>query len=166
MRGALKLDEINPWHFRAPLAPLLAARKERERVELREVVAHIHGISQRFQFVLVEGAGGLLSPLGEYFSTRELIGALGAEVLIVARNQLGAVNHVRLTLEALPPIIAARARVVLMSPARHNTASRTNPKLLGEFMPAEHVLEFPFRTRAGERITPSVRRTLATLIGQ
>jgi dethiobiotin synthetase len=32
--GALTLDEINPWHFRAPMAPLLAARRERKRVAL------------------------------------------------------------------------------------------------------------------------------------
>ena len=34
MDGALSLDEINPWHFRAPIAPLLAARRERKHVHL------------------------------------------------------------------------------------------------------------------------------------
>ena len=41
MDGALPLDEINPWHFRAPIAPLLAARRERRHVHLSEVMAHI-----------------------------------------------------------------------------------------------------------------------------
>ena len=168
MRGALKLDEINPWHFRAPLAPLLSARKERKRIELREVVAHIHAISQRFPFVLVEGVGGLLSPLGEHFSTRELIGASGAEVVIVAPNRLGVVNHVRLTLEALPPIIAARARVVLMSQKHTDPATRTNPGLLSEFIGEAHVSLLPWFQRIDnyEKIAamPRIRRTLHTLL--
>lgn len=168
LRGALKFNEINPWHFRAGLAPLLAARMERKRIELREVVAHVHAISQQFQFLLVEGAGGLLSPLGEHFSTRELIGALGADVIVVARNQLGAVNQVRLTLEALPPIVSARVRVVLRSLRGNDTVSRANPKLLGEFMPFEHVHSLPFFARAGQltkdRLSPRVRRTLNELL--
>ena len=71
--GALTLDEINPWHFRAPVAPLLAARRERKRVRLAEVLAHVRAMQKRFDVLLVEGAGGLLSPLGEDFNSRDLI---------------------------------------------------------------------------------------------
>lgn len=168
LRGTLKLDEINPWHFRAPLTPLLAARKEHKRVELREVVALIHAMSQRFQFVLMEGAGGLLSPLGEHFSTREIIGALGAEVFVVARNQLGAVNQVRLTLEALPPVIAARTRVVLMSAKHPDPAARANPELLAGFVAGAHVSVLPWFGRVGDyekmAAMPRIRRTLDGLL--
>src|SRR6266581_5133714 len=59
LNGALTLDEINPWHFRAPLAPLIAARREQRRVELANVLAHVRRIEGRFEVVLVEGAGGL-----------------------------------------------------------------------------------------------------------
>jgi dethiobiotin synthetase len=165
---ALTLDEINPWHFRAPLAPLLAARKERKRVELREVVAHVHAMSQRFQFVLVEGAGGLLSPLGQGFSTRELITALGTEVIVVARNRLGVVNHVRLTLEALPRRTASQARVVLMSPAHADAATRVNSKLLAEFVGKTRVLTVPWiGSRDFEEAVgiPCVREVLVRLAG-
>ncbi len=134
LRGTVPLHEINPWHFRRPLAPLLAARQERQTVTLREIAAHVRGVARRFEIVLVEGAGGLLSPLGEGFSTRELIGALGAEALVVGRNELGAVNHVRLTLEALPPLIANHARVVLVQPRHASAASRGNAALLQEFI--------------------------------
>jgi dethiobiotin synthetase len=92
----------------------------------------------------VEGAGGLLTPLGDGFSTRELIGALGADVFIVARNQLGVVNLVRLTLAALAPVTAARAKVVLMSPRSSTTPSRTNAGLLGEFMDPAHLFVLPW----------------------
>src|SRR5487761_2264526 len=78
MNGALALDEINPWHFRAPLAPLAAARRENRRVTRPQVVARIRPLQKRFDVVLVEGAGGLLSPLGENFNARDLIAALRA----------------------------------------------------------------------------------------
>src|SRR5512137_1900852 len=62
--SVVSLDEVNPWHFRAPLAPLLAARKEGKRVTCREVIGHVRRMGERFEAVVVEGAGGLLSPLG------------------------------------------------------------------------------------------------------
>ena len=87
--GALTIDEINPWHFRAPLAPLLAARREHRRVDLANVLAHVRSVQRRFDVVLVEGAGGLLSSLGEGFNARDLIIALRAVPIIVCPNRLG-----------------------------------------------------------------------------
>jgi dethiobiotin synthetase len=142
--GTLRLDEINPWHFRSALAPLLAARQENRQVTLREVVAHVHQFVVHSQVVLVEGAGGLLSPLGEGFSTRELINALGAELIVVARNQLGVINHVRLTSECLPPIIRSRVKIALMDPRNPDKACRTNAALLREFLGNTHVVPVPW----------------------
>jgi dethiobiotin synthetase len=141
---ALSLDEVNPWHFRALLAPLLAARKERKRVRLRQVVAHIRRVAKSFEVVVVEGAGGLLSPLGEGFDSRDLIKALGATPIIVCPNKLGAVNQVRLTLIALPGAAARKARIVLVDPARPDTASRTNMELLKEFVDPKRLCVLPW----------------------
>ncbi len=154
--GALTLDEINPWHFRAPLAPLLAARKERRTVQLPEVIKHIRSIARRFDIVLVEGAGGLLSPLGEKFSTRDWITALRAEVIVVGRNQLGVVNHLRLTREALPPRAAAGAKIVLMSPPRPTAASRTNLELVRELIRPASLAVLPWRGGVKDRKDGSV----------
>ena len=130
----LALDEVNPWHFRAPLAPVLAARKEKRQVRLREVVAQIQRVTKRFEVVVVEGAGGLLSPMGEGFDSRDLIAALKATPVIVTANKLGAVNQVRLVLAALPQSARRKARVVLVNPPKSDAASRTNLKLLAEFL--------------------------------
>jgi dethiobiotin synthase len=166
--GALTLDQINPWHFRAAVTPLLAARQERERVNLRDVVACVHRTALKFQFVLVEGAGGLLSPLGEGFSTRELISALGAEAIVVARNQLGVVNHVRLTLESMPRLLAARARIALMSPKKLDSAARTNAGLLAEFVDPTHIVSVPWvpglRSLESATVKPRMRAALDDLL--
>src|SRR5487761_2142523 len=55
-----------------------AARRENRRVTRPQVVARIRPLQKRFDVVLVEGAGGLLSPLGENFNARDLIAALRA----------------------------------------------------------------------------------------
>jgi dethiobiotin synthetase len=142
--GSLTLDEINPWHFRAPLAPLLAARAEGKTVRLPKVVAHITSLARRSEELLVESAGGLLSPLGEGFDTRHLITRLRAAPVIVAANRLGVINHLRLTLEALPAASARSARVVLMNPRRSDAATRTNAGLLGEFFDPSRILLLPW----------------------
>lgn len=168
MDGALPLDEINPWHFRAPLAPLLAARRERKHLHLRTVLAHLRAMERRFDVLLVEGAGGLLSPLGENFDSGDLIAALGATPLVAAPNRLGAVNHVLLTLDALPRHEAAAARVVLVAPQKPDTATRTNPTLLAEFLKGKPIFTLPWL----EDVSPdaalkkrAVRRALDALLG-
>ena len=143
MNGALSLDEINPWHFRASVAPLLAARRENKKVKLSQVLAHIRAMQKRFDILLVEGAGGLLSPLGENFNSRDLILALRAMPIVVAQNKLGAVNQILLTLEVLPKNLRAKSRVVLVSPRTPDAATKTNAKLLAEFFDAERILLLP-----------------------
>lgn len=140
----LALAEVNPWHFRAPLAPVLAARQEKRRVRLREVVAQIRRVAKRFEVVVVEGAGGLLSPMGEDFDSRDLIAALGATPVIVCANRLGAVNQVRLVLDALSPATKKLARVVLVNPKQPDAASRTNLELLQEFVEPSRLRTIPW----------------------
>ena len=167
MDGALPLDKINPWHFYAPVAPQLAARRERKHVHLSEVLAHVRAMQKQFEVLLVEGAGGLLSPLGENFDSGDLIAALAATPLIIAPNQLGAVNHILLTLEALPRSAAAQARVVLMSPPKRDAATVTNARLLAGYFDAKRIFELPWlgeKTSGGEALKNlQVRRILGAL---
>jgi dethiobiotin synthetase len=167
MNAALTSDEINPWHFRAPLAPLLAARRERKQVKLADVLAHVRTIQKRFDVMLVEGAGGLLSPLGGNFDSRDLIAALRATPMVVCRNRLGVVNQVLLTLAALPRSASCCARVVLMSPAKPDASTSTNVSLLAEFLDAKRIFCLPW---LGGRFDPEkvlkdsrVRRTFRVL---
>jgi dethiobiotin synthase len=166
--GALTLDEINPWHFRAPIAPLAAARREHRRVRRAEVLAHVRSLQKRFDVVLVEGAGGLLSPLGTNFNSRDLMTALRATPVIVGPNRTGAINQVLLALGALPRIVAAGARVVLMSPERPDASTRTNAGLLAELSAAEGIFELPWlggRPRTEKALAdPRVRRSLRALM--
>jgi dethiobiotin synthetase len=170
MDGALSLDEINPWHFRAAIAPLLAARRENKKIKLPHVLARVRATQKRFEIVLVEGVGGLLSPLGENFDSRDLILALRAMPIVVAQNKLGAVNQILLTLEALPKNLRAKTCVVLMSPRKPDAAAKSNAKLLAEFFDGERIFQLPWlgKNFSAPKISgnPRVRRMLRTLSRQ
>ena len=94
--------------------------------------------------VLIEGAGGLLSPLGENFDSCDLIAALRATPIAVCPNRLGAVNQVLLTIETLPRNVAAKARVVLISPSRPGSSTGANANLLGEFFDKKRIFLLPW----------------------
>lgn len=87
------------YSFALPATPYLAARAENKKVD------HLH-IKQRFQEIsqtpcMVEGAGGLLVPVCEKTTVRDMIKALNLPVLVVASTALGTMNHTLLTIEAL-----------------------------------------------------------------
>jgi dethiobiotin synthetase len=165
--GPLSLDEINPWHFRAPVAPSLAATLEKKSVKLSQVLAHARAMQKRFDVLLVEGAGGLLSPLGDNFDSRDLISALRSTPIIVASNKLGAVNHILLTLEALPKNLRTKTRMVLVSPPKPDAATDSNAKLLAQFFPAGKIFTLTWLEKRFSTIEalkkPQVRRTLRAL---
>ncbi len=160
----MSLDEINPWHFHAPLAPALAARKEHRRVLAAEVLAQVRQAQARFGIVLVEGAGGLLSPLGVGFNARDLIAKLRATPVVVVPNRLGAVNQALLVLAALPPAAARRAQVVLVTQSHPDASARSNAALLAEHISRDRVHRLPWLCDSGQ--AASARRVAADLLRQ
>jgi dethiobiotin synthetase len=168
LAGELTLEEINPWHFRAPIAPVLAARREHRRVTLAQLVAHARRFRDRVDWLLIEGAGGLLSPLADNADARDLLVALRARPILVGLNQLGVVNHLRLTLAALPPAARAGAMVGLMSPEKPDAATRTNAPLLAEYFPADRILQLPWLGPSPDAEAalknPRVRQGLARML--
>jgi dethiobiotin synthetase len=166
--GSLALDQINPWYFRAAIAPSAAARAENRAVRLATVVQHIRSIQPGYDFLLVEGAGGLLSPLGAGFNGRDLISALDAIPVVVASNRLGVVNHILLTLEALPKPARRQARIVLMAPSRPDPATGLNAGLLQGLVPQPVFLlpRFDRKTAPAARLrSPRLRSVLEKILG-
>ena len=93
--------------FPEPLAPLAAARVAHQPpLELYEVVDAIRAEAENHDLVLVEGAGGLLVPMGvrpsgDPWTFADLATTLGVSTVVVSRAGLGTLNHTALTLEAL-----------------------------------------------------------------
>jgi dethiobiotin synthetase len=84
--------------LRLAAAPALAALAEDVRIDLDRIVERARLLADQGDFLLVEGAGGLLVPYDGQLTTVELAQRLGLPLLIVARTALGTVNHTALTL--------------------------------------------------------------------
>lgn len=94
------LDRVCPQRFQAALAPHLAAREEGKRLDGDLLRSGIEYWLPRSDVVLVEGAGGLMSPLGDEEYVADLAYDLGYPLLLVTRNALGTINHTLQTLIA------------------------------------------------------------------
>jgi dethiobiotin synthetase len=88
------LDLVAPQRFQAPLAPHLAARLERRRVDRDLLRRGLEPWLATSEIVIVEGAGGLMSPLSDDDYNIDLAAEFGLPLVIVAANELGAINAV------------------------------------------------------------------------
>ncbi len=95
-----ELDRVCPQCFAAPLAPHLAARAEGREIDAALLRQGIEYWRQRSEIVLVEGAGGLMSPMGERQYVADLAEAFGYPLIVVSRNVLGTINQTLQTLIA------------------------------------------------------------------
>nr|WP_230415803.1 dethiobiotin synthase [Micromonospora tarapacensis] len=128
--------------FPDPLAPLAAARvAELPPLELYTAVDAVREEADKHDLVLVEGAGGLLVPMGlrpsgEAWTVADLAVSLGAPAVVVARAGLGTLNHTALTLEALDRRAVPAGVVIGAWPAEPELVHWANlsdllPNLLG-----------------------------------
>jgi dethiobiotin synthetase len=92
------LAEVCPQVFAAPLAPHLAAAAEGKRLDAGLLRRGLDVWLERCEIVLIEGAGGLMCPLGEEEYVADLAYDFGFPLVVVARNGLGVINHVLQTL--------------------------------------------------------------------
>jgi dethiobiotin synthetase len=98
--AAEPLEEICPQTFALPAAPTVAAASEGRTVQIEPIREAFARLRARHEWLVVEGAGGLLVPATAELSMADLSRELELPLLIAARAALGTINHTLLTLEA------------------------------------------------------------------
>lgn len=95
--------EVSPRRYRAPLAPNLAARLEGDTLAIVDLVAscEVWLEARVVDLALIEGAGGIMSPMTDDATNLDLMIALDLPVLLVAGSYLGTASHVLTALEVL-----------------------------------------------------------------
>jgi dethiobiotin synthetase len=141
----LTLAETNPFFFRRPLAPWVAAREKLgAQVPLRDALGEIRKMAKRGKILLVEGSGGVLAPLGDNYAAAELISILRCETVIVAPNCLGTINHTLLTVKYMQSIGVEDIRIVMMGVRKPDISAKSNISAIVELLPGIPVISLPY----------------------
>lgn len=99
-------ESVALYRMEAPLAPTVAARLAGVEVDREQIRRAVRESAASYDWVIVEGAGGLLSPLVDSWSFADLATECGGALVVVVGSKLGAINHACLTFEV------ARSRAI------------------------------------------------------
>jgi len=98
--ASMSPEEVAPLRYGPAVSPHLAARLAGEAIDPADLIARARRAGTGEGALIVEGVGGLLVPLTDELTVRDLAAALGLPVVIAAGAGLGTINHTLLTLEA------------------------------------------------------------------
>ena len=122
----------SPSRFRNPLAPNVAAALENRQVDLKQIHHAYQELQRHYDFLIVEGIGGLMVPISPGYFVANLIQDFRLPMVIVSRAGLGTINHTLLTVDAalirgfeIKGMIFNR-----VSTANYSMAELTNPKVI------------------------------------
>ncbi len=130
--------------FEEPLAPNVAARRAGVPLDYAEMLAFVRGVLASHDGpALVEGAGGVMSPLTDTHTNIDLASDLGLPVLLLATSYLGAVSHTLTALDALTRRNLAPMAVVVTEPSVEAGSAATLAEELARWTNIP-VLQAPF----------------------
>lgn len=93
--------DVNPYALASACAPHIAAREMGVEIRLEQILESFRRLQQKSPWVVVEGVGGWMAPLGERLTMAEVARALHLPVILVVGLRLGCLNHALLTAEAI-----------------------------------------------------------------
>jgi dethiobiotin synthetase len=129
--------------LRAPVAPPVAADREGVDLDPENWLGFLRRAGGENDVVLIEGAGGALSPITWSLTALDLAKDLGASVLVVAPNRLGMQNHVLLTHEALQQRNLRMLGIILVDPEAPDASTPSNADALRRFADLKPILLCP-----------------------
>lgn len=143
------IDRIRPILLAEPLAPWVARLRSGGSVDLNALDEAYQRLQEGRDAILVEGAGGLLVPITRDLAYDGLFVQWGLDLIVVAGNRLGTINHTLLTVRAAHDAGLRVRGVVLnaLGPEPGGIAERTNLEALSELLSPVPVLPFPWIRR-------------------
>jgi len=143
---------VRPYCLVEPLAPMVAAQRAGVTIDLQVLDEARLALEQQQDLLLVEGAGGLLVPITETLSYAGLFARWDCDVVLVAGNRLGVLNHLLLTVQAIERAGLTLAGVVLtsISDSDPTVSEATNYDVLHQLLPRTRLLRFPWVDRVDD----------------
>lgn len=156
-------DDCAPYCLRTPIAPSVAAASENVRIDFSRIGESLKQLQERHDFVLVEGAGGLMVPLSGGLMVADLVLALKLPLLVVARPNLGTINHTVLTCFAAKQLgIDVRGTIINSYPDQPDAAEEYAPHLIDSLSGVPLLGVFPKVNESEQRaVVGALARRLA-----
>ncbi|HEU0014718.1 MAG TPA: dethiobiotin synthase [Longimicrobium sp.] len=143
------IEDVRPVLLAEPLSPWVALSRAGGAIDVAALDAAFHRITDGVDAVVVEGAGGLLVPLTRDLAYDGLFVSWGLDLVVVAGNRRGTINHTQLTVRAAHDAGLRVRGVVLnaLDPDPGGIAERTNREALAELLDPVPVIPLPWLRR-------------------
>ncbi len=92
-------DTINPMFFPLPTSPYDASKVLNMKIDMKVIFEKFEYLLKSHQMLLVEGIGGIMTPITKNYFVADLIKEMGLETIIISRSTLGTINHTVMTIE-------------------------------------------------------------------
>jgi len=160
---ALRYDEVNPYTFAEPTSPHIVSEDEGRPIDAHVLSTGLHALSQKADWVLVEGAGGWFTPLSSTYTFADWVQAERLPVILVVGVKLGCINHAVLTAQAVQQagltLAGWIANDVIPPGKRHAEYMATLTRML----PAPLLGEIPYLSEGPEHAEPGQYLDLTVL---
>ena len=93
------IDLVNPYYFEIPTSPYDASKQLNLEIDISKVIESYNQLSSIHDIVIVEGIGGIMTPISRNYFVSDLISDLQLSSIIVTGSKIGTVNHLMLTYE-------------------------------------------------------------------
>ncbi|EIW20980.1 MULTISPECIES: dethiobiotin synthase [Pelosinus] len=90
---------VNPVCLAPALTPAVAAAISGVTINIQDFITSFQQLTQLHNPVIVEGVGGIVAPLWKNYTVTDLMAELALPIIVVARPNLGTINHTVLTVE-------------------------------------------------------------------
>ncbi len=127
---------INPISLKLPLAPMVAARLEKKKINMKRVWKSFNKLKREKDVVIVEGIGGIMVPIyrkaKKIYYVFDMIQEMKFPVIVVSKPNLGTINHTVMTIKALRRREIKIKGIVLnhASAIKKDLSIKTNPKVI------------------------------------
>ncbi len=156
------IEEVVPVSFSLPLAPYPAEIEEEKSFSLEGLREHFFLLRERYEVLLVEGAGGIAVPLKENYTYADLAKDWGLPIIIVGRAGLGTLNHTYLTWHYARSMSLKILGIVLNGFTGEDVSERTNPRIVYEMTGFQPVC---IKRHGGLSLSEEERSSLLALVG-
>ncbi len=147
-------DIITPYTFQSPLSPYAALKKEGGDLCIKEIMFKFYGLNKIYDYMLVEGAGGMLVPLKQKHFMIDIAKYINAGVILVTKAGLGMINQTLLSIEYAKSRDIGVSGIIINNVLNENDESvSSNKEMLGEFTDIPIIGEIPYiseKERSGD----------------